>query len=272
MSKYEEPMIKKKTVEALWDAFGDCNRDDDDCIDSPFCGLECGTNVHEIWHWFDRQYARWGGVHALMFPDKHKKSKFGSVRAYVRLETWVHDYAITVKEIEFDCAAALDRYDLDDVELFRCNAEEGRADEDTDGLYYTAVEFDLVEPHDGPFDCYILDVDELDAYIQRRKEVESGMHYYEFLFFGSDKLLDEGWRLIEDWEEDNVLSQSFYGKSDKPLESIEQAKEYLRKTFPVTEEYNVNLVNCLDEHTVEQLAHYFEIDAQEFEISCGVKA
>lgn len=96
------------------------------------------------------------------------------------------------------------------------------------------------------------------------------MHYYEFYFSGSEKLFAEGWTLIEDWEEDNVLSQTFYGKSEHKLENDEQAKAYLRDMFPVTDEYNVNLVNCLDEHTVNQLVHFFEIDASEFESSCGI--
>ena len=98
------------------------------------------------------------------------------------------------------------------------------------------------------------------------------MKYYEFYFSASEKLLDEGWRLIEDWEEDNVLSQTFYGKSEFALENDVQAKEYLRTTFPVTDEHNVNLVNCLDEHTVNQLVHFFEIDGSEFESCCGASA
>ena len=98
------------------------------------------------------------------------------------------------------------------------------------------------------------------------------MHYYEFYFFGSEKLFADGWRLIDDWEEDNVLSQTFCGKSEFTPENDVQAKEYLRTEFPVTEERNVNLVNCLDEHTVNQLAHFFEIDAGDFESICGVKA
>lgn len=171
MSGYNEPLMEKKTVEALWEAFGDCNRDDDDCIDSPFCGWECRTNVHDIWHWFDEQYARWGGVHALMFPDEH-----------------------------------------------------------------------------------------------------SGTHYYEFSFAASDELLSDGWTMCSESDWHDMLEQSFYGKSDCKLETFEQARDYLRRTFPVTEEYDVNLVNCLNEHTIEQMCYFTEIDAAEFEISCGCKA
>lgn len=70
---YDEPQMRRKTIELMWSEFGNCNRDDDDCIDSSWCGWERGTNVHEIWHWFDAQYAQWGGVHALMFPSERKE-------------------------------------------------------------------------------------------------------------------------------------------------------------------------------------------------------
>ena len=70
---YDEPQMRRKTIELMWSEFGNCNRDDDDCIERSWCGWECGTSVHEIWHWFDAQYAQWGGVHALMFPSEHKE-------------------------------------------------------------------------------------------------------------------------------------------------------------------------------------------------------
>lgn len=96
------------------------------------------------------------------------------------------------------------------------------------------------------------------------------MHYYEFSFAASDELLEQGWYTCEDW--DDTLSQAFYGKSETALKTHEQAREYLLATFPVTTEYNVNLVNCIDEHTAGQLCYFCEISAEEFESCCGCKA
>lgn len=76
-------MLSKATIEALW-------RDNDvpvnylDEIDDDFCGFERLTDRHEVWRWFDEQYARWGGVHALMFQDEHPESSDGlDPREYV---------------------------------------------------------------------------------------------------------------------------------------------------------------------------------------------
>lgn len=71
--RYPEPLHDKRTLELLWEAFGDCCCDDMGIMDSPFCGWPAGTDREKVWHWFDGQYARWGGVHALMFPDEHNK-------------------------------------------------------------------------------------------------------------------------------------------------------------------------------------------------------
>lgn len=63
----------KSTIERLWNEFGDCPINDLEEIDEEFCGWERLTDREEIWHWFDEQYAQWGGVHALIFPDEHKE-------------------------------------------------------------------------------------------------------------------------------------------------------------------------------------------------------
>jgi hypothetical protein len=139
---------------------------DFDEIDDDFCGWERLTDKNEIWHWFDEQYARWGGVHALMFPDEHKKSKFGEVRAEVHLQEWLHDYAITIDTVEFDCARALDMLPIERVRRL----ETGAADCATDEVFAEAVIMNLVKDHDGPFDCYICDDAELADYIKAREE------------------------------------------------------------------------------------------------------
>ena len=53
--------------------------------------------------------------------------------------------------------------------------EPGEAGYDTDNIYYAASELGLVKEHDGPFDCYIEDGDELEAYIEARREHEQAV-------------------------------------------------------------------------------------------------
>lgn len=64
--------LSKKTIEMIWHD-NDVPINDREEIDDDFCGWERFTDREEIWRWFDEQYAEWGGVHALMFPDEHKK-------------------------------------------------------------------------------------------------------------------------------------------------------------------------------------------------------
>ena len=65
--------MSKKTIEALWAEFADCPINDMEEILESFCGWPVFTDREYIWRWFDEQYAEFGGVHALMFPDEHKK-------------------------------------------------------------------------------------------------------------------------------------------------------------------------------------------------------
>jgi hypothetical protein len=94
------------------------------------------------------------------------------------------------------------------------------------------------------------------------------MHYYEFLFKPSEKLIGDGWTV----NEDGRLDQTFYAKTERELASLDDAKRLLALNFPVTEEFNADLVNCLKLSTIAELDSFYEIDAGEFEISCGVKA
>ena len=76
-------MLSKGTIEALW-RDNDVPVNDLDEIGDGFCGWERLTDREEIWHWFDEQYARWGGVHALMFPAEHPEARDGlDPREYV---------------------------------------------------------------------------------------------------------------------------------------------------------------------------------------------
>ena len=165
----DEPQFGKQTLELMWQELGNACCDDLGNIDSPWCGWEAGTDREEIWHWFDGQYARWGGVHALMFPGEHpstRTSPNGSVTARVNLQAWCRGYAIELESIEFDCSLALDNMPLAVIKTLVCS----RADYDTDDVYYEAVSIGLVRNHDDPFDCILGDRDELDAYIARREE------------------------------------------------------------------------------------------------------
>lgn len=158
--------LSKRTIETLWAEFADCPINDMDETLESFCGWPVFTDREEIWRWFDEQYAEWGGAHALMFPEEHKKSKYGEVMAEVNLQIWVNGYAWTTETIEFDCGKALDLLPIERVEKL----ETGRADYDTDEIFANAVLLNLVKDHDGPFDCYICDDEELQRYIKTREE------------------------------------------------------------------------------------------------------
>lgn len=158
--------LSKKAIEVLWAEFANCPINDMEEIVESFCGWTVLTDREEIWRWFDEQYAKWGGVHALMFPSEHKKSCYGEVMAEVNLQVWVSNHAFTFESIRFDCAKALDYLPFGKV----AELVSGRADYDTDEVYYQAAELGLVKEHDGPFDCVICDGNELKAYIKAREE------------------------------------------------------------------------------------------------------
>ena len=76
-------MLSKATIEALWRDFDVPINDQEESLES-FCGWPVFTDREEIWRWFDEQYARWGGIHALMFPDEHPEARDGlDPREYV---------------------------------------------------------------------------------------------------------------------------------------------------------------------------------------------
>lgn len=65
--------LSASTIKALWAEFADCPINDHEETLESFCGWPVFTDREEIWRWFDEQYAEWGGVHVLMFPNEHKK-------------------------------------------------------------------------------------------------------------------------------------------------------------------------------------------------------
>ena len=106
--------------------------------------------------------------YTLMNPRQYE-SKFGKVEAEVDLQVWKGDYAMTFDEIRFDCSLALDEFSLEFVKTLY----EGESDYDTDYVFAKAVSLGMVNDHAGPFDCYILDQDELDEYIAKREKEEA---------------------------------------------------------------------------------------------------
>lgn len=152
--------LSKKTIEMLWKD-NDVPVNDSEEIDDDFCGWERFTDREEIWHWFDEQYARWGGVHALMFPDEHRKSPYGNVEAEMNYQFWFRDYALTLETETFDCAPALDELPLDLVKRI----DDGSID--ADDVYYEARNLGILKEHNGPFYVTVGDCEE---YIAAREE------------------------------------------------------------------------------------------------------
>ena len=68
-------MFSKNTIIDLWQELGDIpviiNSENTTVIDAPngFMGWPQGTDVEEIWTWFDDQYKDYGGVYALMYGN-----------------------------------------------------------------------------------------------------------------------------------------------------------------------------------------------------------
>lgn len=71
LSKAAQKSPSKETVRQLWEELGDVptvlDENNYTVIDEPFRDWAKGTDVEEIWHWFDKAYARWGGVRKLMY-------------------------------------------------------------------------------------------------------------------------------------------------------------------------------------------------------------
>ena len=69
---------------------------------------------------------------------------------------------------------------------------------------------------------------------------------------------------------DDILAQTFYVKTSDKIETREQMRDYLLANFKPSKEYNCDLVNCIEPTTANEIHSFFEIDAEEFELSCGI--
>ena len=98
------------------------------------------------------------------------------VTAAVTLQRWVNDYAVTVDEIEFDCTAALDEFDLSDLPYDGDFYWKGYCDYGDD-VFYASVALGLTSEWDGPFEFYIKDG--FEDYMDERVEREYGVEVRE---------------------------------------------------------------------------------------------
>lgn len=88
--------LSKNTVIELWHELANVptvmNGEMATVIDEDFLGWPAGTDVEEIWHFFDDQFADYGGVHVLMYEDPQPERKFrvstpeGIIECYAKHE------------------------------------------------------------------------------------------------------------------------------------------------------------------------------------------
>lgn len=74
--------MTKNTMIDLWNEFANVpvviNQENITVIDDPrgFMGWPAGTDVEDVWRWFDEEFAEFGGVHALMYDNLQPERKF----------------------------------------------------------------------------------------------------------------------------------------------------------------------------------------------------
>lgn len=95
------------------------------------------------------------------------------------------------------------------------------------------------------------------------------MHYYYEINFNATDELVSSWGVSEISCGEEVLSQSFYVKSNSSINAKEQMKEYLLTNFKPSNEYSNNLINCVHPSTAHEIHSFYEIDVDEFESCCG---
>lgn len=98
------------------------------------------------------------------------------------------------------------------------------------------------------------------------------MYYYEIWFYFYDQYDAIAGATIEDPRTDYTEEFTFYCKTENPITSLEEMIAHCQKAFPVTEKFNVDKINCIDPKHYEHMSRFLEIDAAEFERSCGVPA
>ena len=108
-----------KTLEELWDAFGEYTIDDMERTEEPFLRFPSGTNREDIWRWFDSHYSK--GVHALLYgeddpEEEAKKSELEKALAKFYSEA-LEDKTVYVCYAIVDCDWG--GIHTDDMQVFR---------------------------------------------------------------------------------------------------------------------------------------------------------
>jgi hypothetical protein len=98
------------------------------------------------------------------------------------------------------------------------------------------------------------------------------MHYYEIQFYYYDQYNPATDELIEDERTNMDEEFTFYCKTEQKIETATDMAEYLKRTFPITDKYHNDKINCIDPKHYDHLSQFMEIDANEFEFSCGISA
>jgi hypothetical protein len=89
------------------------------------------------------------------------------------------------------------------------------------------------------------------------------MKYYEiwFYYYGDN-----------DDKTDYTKEFTFYCKTDKEIKTDEDMINHLKETFPVTEQYHYDQINCIRPEHLSHMSKWFEITAEEFTDGCGIPA
>lgn len=87
------------------------------------------------------------------------------------------------------------------------------------------------------------------------------MKYYEiwFYYYGED-----------DPRTSYLNEFTFYCMTEKPILTDADMVEHLKETFPVTEKYHNDTLNCIDEKHYPHMSKWFEISSEEFSDGCGL--
>lgn len=98
------------------------------------------------------------------------------------------------------------------------------------------------------------------------------MYYYVIDFNATDELLTDGWCAAETFDGSEIIEQQFYVKSSTKIETKEQMRHFLLVNCCSTENRCDNLINCVNTSTANEIYAFYEIDDEEFEMSCGIPA
>lgn len=97
------------------------------------------------------------------------------------------------------------------------------------------------------------------------------MHYYG-IDFKVTKKLAKSWGTTEIECGKLICTQSFYVKSAKKIKNKKSMEKFLLANFAPSDEFHLDLVDCIYPSTAKNVYGFFEIDGAEFESCCGVPA